>query len=64
MTYKLYTEENRTRKIIPIDKYYKQLDIQNPDTDNTKMKAQLLNNEKFANCINENMIDIMIYASF
>ena len=68
MAYKLYTSENRSRKIIPIEEYYDALDKENLHKsidERNQMKIDLYNNAIKANCIiDENQIDIMKYAIY
>ena len=70
MAYKLYTKTNRDRRVIPIEEYFDQLDLENmykTDSEKQALKDQLLENAKrIPNCYNHdnNSIDIMLYVKF
>ena len=75
MAYKLYTKVNRDRRVIPIQEYYDQLDIENchkSEEERANLKQQLLDNAMRVNriykCVcydaDNSTIDIMQYAKF
>ena len=68
MAYELYTRKNRDQRVIPIEQFYQQYDIENwgkPKEKLEKAHQQIYRNAQTANAlVGDSNIDIMLYAEF